>query len=183
MPARGSAEGRPRLAARSCVDVLRQTGRVARSPAQLARRIAVTAAGVAILAVGVVLLIAPGPGVLVVALGFFVLGLEYEWANRYFERARRAGVELAERAVARPASTVLSVLGCLAIVAAGIVWALVDSLPGSSWWTGGSVIAGGVIALATIVVSVLHARSRPASHNGTKSGTESDTVSSSRTPR
>ena len=145
-----------------------------------------TAAGVAILAVGVVLLIAPGPGVLVVALGFFVLGLEYEWANRYFERARRAGVELAERAVARPASTVLSVLsvlGCLAIVAAGIVWALVDSLPGSSWWTGGSVIAGGVIALATIVVSVLHARSRPASHNGTKSGTESDTVSSSRTPR
>jgi len=139
----------------------------------------VTAAGVAILAVGVVLLIAPGPGVLVIALGFFVLGLEYEWANHYFERARRAGVELAERAVARPASTVLSVLGCIAIVAAGIVWALIDSLPGSSWWTGGSVIAGGVIALATIVVSVVHARSRPV----TGSGTESDTVSSSRTPR
>lgn len=128
------------------------------SPARLARRLVVTVAGGAILAVGVVLMVAPGPGFLVIALGFFVLGLEYDWAKRRFVTARRTAGQLADRAVARPASTVASMAGCLLMVAVGIVWGLVDQLPGSSWWTGGSVIAGGLIALATVVVSLVHAR-------------------------
>jgi TRAP-type C4-dicarboxylate transport system permease small subunit len=35
---------------------------------------------------------------------------------------------------------------------------VVETLPASGWWTGGSLIAGGLIALATIVVSLVQAR-------------------------
>lgn len=139
-------------------DGVRHTGAVPRSPVQLARRVAITVAGALILAVGVVLLVAPGPGVLVIALGFFVLGLEYEWAQRRFIRARRAAGEVADKAVSSPGRTALSIAGCLAIVAAGIVYGVVDTLPGSSWWVAGTVMAGGIIALATVAVSLVQAR-------------------------
>lgn len=130
------------------------------SSVRLLRRVVVTLVGTLICAAGVVLLVAPGPGVLVLALGFFVLGLEYEWAQRRFVTARRAAADLADRAVARPASTVLSVLGCLGLVVAGLVWALVPSLPGSSWWTGGSLAVGGLIALGTVGYSFVQGRAR-----------------------
>jgi hypothetical protein len=44
---------------------------------RLLRRIAVTVAGTVILAVGVVLLVAPGPGLVVIALALAVFALEY----------------------------------------------------------------------------------------------------------
>ena len=54
-----------------------------------------TVVGVAVLALGIALLALPGPGVLVIALGFFILSSEYEWARRRFEigppQGRRAG--------------------------------------------------------------------------------------------
>jgi len=128
------------------------------------RRIAVTVAGALILAVGVVLLVAPGPGVLVIAFGFFVLGLEYEWAQRRFVHARRTAGEVADKAVSSPGSTALSVVGCLAIVAAGIGYGVVDTLPGSSWWVAGTVVAGGIIALTTVVVSLVQARAQHGEH-------------------
>ncbi len=129
-----------------------------RSSVKLLRRVVVTLVGVAILAVGVVLLAAPGPGVLVIALGLFTLSLEYEWAQRRLETVRQKAADLADMAVAKPWSTVGSVLAALGLIAAGIVLGLVKKLPFSSWWTGGSLIAGGVIALATIVVSIAQAR-------------------------
>jgi hypothetical protein len=35
---------------------------------------------------------------------------------------------------------------------------VVETLPAAGWWTGGSLIAGGLIALATIAVSLVQAR-------------------------
>jgi uncharacterized protein (TIGR02611 family) len=140
-----------------------------RSSARLIRRVAVTVAGVAVLALGVALLALPGPGVLVIALGFLILSSEYEWARRYFDAARRKASEFAVQAVANPWSTVLSILASLGLIAAGIVWGSVTSLPFSSWWSGGSLIFGGVVALTTIIVSLRQAKSTAGAEQTTSS--------------
>ena len=65
---------------------------------RLLRRIAVTVVGTVILAVGVVLLVAPGPGLVVIALALAVFAIEYRWARRHLvtvqERARSAALGL-----------------------------------------------------------------------------------------
>ena len=58
------------------------------------KRIAVTVVGGALVAGGLAMLVLPGPGILVVALGFAVLGTEYAWAASALERTKRT----AERA-------------------------------------------------------------------------------------
>jgi uncharacterized protein (TIGR02611 family) len=58
------------------------------------KRIAVTVVGFAVLAAGLAMFVLPGPGILVVALGFAILGTEYAWAAAALERTRRT----AERA-------------------------------------------------------------------------------------
>ena len=70
---------------------------------RLLRRIAVTVAGTVILAVGVVLLVAPGPGLLVIALGLAVFAIEYEWARRHLAAVQGCGRWAHERAPAAPA--------------------------------------------------------------------------------
>jgi hypothetical protein len=59
------------------------------------KRIAVTVVGGAVVAGGLAMLVLPGPGILVVALGFAILGTEYAWAANALERtkstAARAG--------------------------------------------------------------------------------------------
>jgi hypothetical protein len=132
-----------------------------KSSARLVRRVLVTIAGAAVLGLGIALLALPGPGVLVIALGFLILSSEYEWARHRFESARKTAADLADQAVAKPWSTVMSILGSLALIAAGIVWGSVSALPFSSWWTGGSLIFGGLAALTTIIVSIRQARSQP----------------------
>ena len=60
------------------------------------KRIAVTVVGGALVAGGLAMLVLPGPGILVVALGFAVLGTEYAWAATAFERTKK-GAERAGR--------------------------------------------------------------------------------------
>jgi uncharacterized protein (TIGR02611 family) len=128
------------------------------SSARLIRRVVVTVVGLAVLGLGIALLALPGPGVLVIALGFLILSTEYEWARRRFEFARDKAADLADQAVKKPWSTALSILGSLGLIAAGILWGVVSALPFSSWWTGGSLIFGGLAALTTILVSLRQAR-------------------------
>jgi hypothetical protein len=129
-----------------------------RSSAQLVRRVIVTALGVAVLGLGIALLALPGPGVLVIALGFLILSSEYDWARRRFESARGKAADLADQAVSNPWSTVASIVASLALAGAGIAWGAVPAIPFSSWWTGGSMIFGGLVALTTIIVSLRQAR-------------------------
>ena len=58
------------------------------------KRIAVTVVGGALVAAGLVMIVLPGPGILVIALGFAVLGTEYAWAAAALARTKRT----AERA-------------------------------------------------------------------------------------
>jgi uncharacterized protein (TIGR02611 family) len=126
--------------------------------AHLLRRIVLTTAGIAILGVGVAMLVLPGPGFLIIALGFFVLSLEYEWARQRFESARRKAADLADQAAANRFSTAFTIAFGIAMVAAGIAWIVVDTLPASSPWSGGSLIFSGLVVLSTMIVSLWQAR-------------------------
>ena len=65
------------------------------------KRIAVTVLGGALVAAGLAMLVLPGPGVLVIAAGFAVLGTEYVWAAMVLERGKRAAAAIGRR-VPRP---------------------------------------------------------------------------------
>lgn len=60
-----------------------------------AKRIAVAVVGGALVIAGIVLCFLPGPGFLVVVLGFTVLATEFAWANRALE----VGKQKAEKVV------------------------------------------------------------------------------------
>lgn len=122
------------------------------------RRITVTVVGFVVLLVGVVMIVAPGPGFLVIALGLLILGVEYEWARRRFQRAKVQAQTLADRAAANRLSTVLTVLFALGAIALGGVLALTQLLPGSGAATGGSIAFAGVVILATVIYSLVQRR-------------------------
>lgn len=75
------------------IDVLRF---VARS----SKRIAVSVVGGAFVVLGLAMLVLPGPGILVVVIGFAILGTEYAWAAAALARTKRTA-ERAGQAVKR----------------------------------------------------------------------------------
>jgi uncharacterized protein (TIGR02611 family) len=54
-----------------------------------ARRVVVGVVGVTVLAVGAALLVLPGPAFVVLPIGLGILAIEFEWARRLLQRARR----------------------------------------------------------------------------------------------
>ena len=122
------------------------------------RRIAVTVVGTVILAVGVVLLVAPGPGLVVIALALAVFAVEYEWARRNLaavqERARSAALKAAASRVAT-ASAVLSGVGAIGL---GVVLIFTDLLPLSGVGTGIGAAVGGLTVLVTMVYGLREMR-------------------------
>lgn len=62
---------------------------VLRFVARSSKRVAVTVIGGALVLAGIAMIVLPGPGILVVALGFAVLGTEYAWAAAALERTKR----------------------------------------------------------------------------------------------
>lgn len=53
------------------------------------KRMAISVVGGALVLAGLAMLVLPGPGILVVAAGFAVLGTEYAWAAAALERTKR----------------------------------------------------------------------------------------------
>ena len=125
---------------------------------RLLRRIAVTVVGTVILAVGVVLLVAPGPGLVVIALALGVFAIEYRWARRHLaavqERARSAALKAAASRVAT-ASAVLFGIGAIGL---GVVLIFTDLLPLSGAGTGAGVAVGGLTVLATVAYGIRELR-------------------------
>ena len=54
------------------------------------KRIAVTVVGAAFVLAGLAMIALPGPGILVMALGFAILGTEYAWAAAALDRTKKA---------------------------------------------------------------------------------------------
>lgn len=63
------------------------------------KRVAVSVVGGALVLGGLAMLVLPGPGILVVALGFAVLGTEYVWAATALEHTKRAADKAGEIAM------------------------------------------------------------------------------------
>lgn len=61
--------------------------------ARSTKRIAVSVVGAALVVAGLAMLVLPGPGILVVAVGFAVLGTEYAWAAVAFERTKKTAAQ------------------------------------------------------------------------------------------
>ena len=125
---------------------------------RLFRRIAVTVVGTVILAVGVVLLVAPGPGLLVIALALVVFAVEYEWARRHLAAVRARALSAAHKAAASRVATASAVLFGVGAIGLGAVLIFTDVLPLSGAGAGAGVAVGGLTVLATIGYSVLELR-------------------------
>jgi hypothetical protein len=66
--------------------------------ARSSKRIAVSVVGGALVLAGLAMLVLPGPGILVVALGFAVLGTEYAWAASALERTKQTAGQVGQAA-------------------------------------------------------------------------------------
>lgn len=62
------------------------------------RRIAVTVVGGAFVLGGIAMLVLPGPGIIVIAIGFAILGTEYVWAAVALEHTKRAATRAGDYA-------------------------------------------------------------------------------------
>ena len=62
---------------------------VLRFVARSSKRVAVSVVGGAFVLGGVAMLVLPGPGIVVIAVGFAILGTEYAWAAMALERTKR----------------------------------------------------------------------------------------------
>ncbi len=126
--------------------------------ARLLRRVAVTVAGTAILAVGVVLLVAPGPGLLVIALALVVFATEYEWARRHLAAVRERALLTGRQAAASRLATVSAILFGLGALGVGALLIFTRVLPWSGAATGTGVAIGGLTVLATMAYSLRELR-------------------------
>jgi hypothetical protein len=125
-----------------------------------AKRVLITAAGAILLVVGVLLLVLPGPGLLLVLAGLLLLASEFPALERYVDPVRDRAMKAAEDSVSSPLRIAGSVVAGLALLAAGIVWGTVKSLPFSGWSTGSSLILSSVILFALLGWSYRRVKAR-----------------------
>jgi hypothetical protein len=78
--------------------VLQKPITVLRFIGRSSRRIAVSVAGGVLVLGGLAMLVLPGPGLLVIVLGFAVLGTEYAWAAAALERSKRMAAQAGQAA-------------------------------------------------------------------------------------
>jgi len=143
-----------------------------KDPVRLLRRIAVTVVGTAILAVGVVLLVAPGPGLVVIALALAVFAIEYQWARRHLATVQAHARSAALKAAASQVATASAVLFGIGAIGLGAVLVFTDLLPLSGVGTGLGVAFGGLTVLATVAYSVRELRQAEKAEESEGAGAE-----------
>jgi len=109
----------------------------------------VTVVGFAVVGLGIIAIPLPGPGFLIVVAGLAILATEYVWARNALEKAKGRAAQAAEQATASPLRTALTIAFAIAMVGVGIALAVVERLPLSGYWTGVSLILGGLVLLTT----------------------------------
>jgi Putative transmembrane protein (PGPGW) len=124
------------------------------------KRVLIAVAGAVLLVVGVALLVLPGPGMLLILAGLVVLASEFPALERYVDPVRDRAMKAAEDSVASPPRIAGSVVAGLALLAAGVVWAVVPGLPFGGWSAGSSLILSGGILFALLIWSYRRVRSR-----------------------
>jgi Putative transmembrane protein (PGPGW) len=125
------------------------------------RRVFLEVLGWALVVGGIAALVLPGPGLLALFAGLVLLSQQYAWAERRVEPVKERAVRAAADGVQTWPRILLSALGVLWLIGAGIVWGIRPPAPGwwpvaERWWlmggwaAGVTLIASGVIAGAMI---------------------------------
>jgi hypothetical protein len=118
---------------------------------------------------GLAALVLPGPGLLALFAGVALLANRYEWAERRLEPVKVAAIKTARDSVSDWPHIIMSVIGVLLLVSAGVLWGLQPAVPGwwpladrfwlpGGWVTGGTMIGSAVLASAMIVYSYINFR-------------------------
>lgn len=128
-----------------------------------ARKLGVTVIGVALLATGLAMMVLPGPGLIVIVLGLFVLSMEFDWAEKRLDQARDKALKAAHKTAASRTQTTVAVLSSCVLIAVGVVLGLNKDLPLSGWFTGGTLIVSGLAAMGTVIWSVRDLKQRRSS--------------------
>ena len=136
------------------------------------RRIFLEVLGWALVIGGIAALVLPGPGLLALFAGLVLLSQQYAWAERRVEPVKQRAVRAASDGVQTWPRILLSTLGVLWLIGAGIVWGLRPPAPGwwpidERWWlmggwaAGVTLMASGVIAGAMIAYAFRVYRKNP----------------------
>lgn len=122
-----------------------------RTIARSARRVFVLVLGVAILLAGLAMLALPGPGVLVILVGLFVLASEFAWAERVLDRTTSRAAGVATKATEDRRGQIMLALSGVAMIVGGVVVAVVST----TWRVAAiSIALAGAIGLVTLHPSV-----------------------------
>lgn len=113
------------------------------------KRGAVTLLGFGLIGVGGAFLFLPGPGFLIIVAGLAVLASEYVWARNALDKAKSKAEDAAAASVRTPLRTFGTVMVGTAMVAAGVLFAVVEKLPFSGYITGVFVGLSGIVVLTT----------------------------------
>lgn len=112
---------------------------------------------------------APGPGLVVIALALAVYAVEYEWTRRHL--AAVVAVRTRPRIRRPPAVSRRPAPSCLALEpSAWAVLTFTDVLPLPGARTGAGVAAAGVTVLATVAYAVWELRRAEKAHKDNSSG-------------
>ena len=125
-----------------------------------------------LLLLGLAALVLPGPGLLLTLAGLVLLARNYTWAARLVAPVRRKAYDVARQGVATVPRILLSLLMGLALFGVGVLWFLNPTiptvgpigprLPAGGWGTGLTICVSGVVALGTIIYSIVRFRGEPA---------------------
>ena len=130
--------------------------------AGVAKKVGAGVLGGVLLIAGVALLVLPGPGLLLVLAGLLVLASAFPAAQRFVRPVRERARKAAEESVSTRSRLAFSVLTGVTLIATGVVWWLVPTLPLGGWPTGSSLILSGIILLALLVVTYRRVKGRHA---------------------
>jgi hypothetical protein len=117
--------------------------------------------GWVLLAAGVAALVLPGPGLLLLALGLWLLAKNYQWADRLLDPVKRAAYRAASEGVKSWPRIIMSTLLALGLIGLGVIWGVRPAAPGwwplgERWWlfggwgTGAFLIVSGLLALGLL---------------------------------
>ncbi len=116
--------------------------------AQSVKRLVVLVVGIAFLGAGFAMIPLPGPGFLVILIGFIVLATEFAWAERALDRVRgRAAAAAGALNEQRISRAIAAVTGVALIIGGGFTVVIFDS----HRVLGASVIFAGIFGLVVLL--------------------------------